>query len=154
MSLLANIEKTIFMPVTVVVLGSMTVFILAVQRRTKKGYESLNHLKGFRDFLSVTEKERYKFHNAPEKSPQQFMQYLPYAVAFGVEKEWAEIFKDISIANPDWYRGDSVSTFSALALTNDLSAFSNSFTASAGSSPSSGGGSSGGGIGGGGGGSW
>lgn len=126
---------------------------LVYRRRTKKGYEALDHLKGFKLFLSTTEKDRYKFHNAPQKSPEQFMEFLPYAIAFGVEKEWAEVFKDITIPNPDWYEGHG-GAFSAVTFTDSIGAFSDSFVASSGSSPSSGGGAAGGGAGGGGGGSW
>lgn len=128
--------------------------IFTNQRRTQKGYEALNYLKGFKKFLSVTEKERYKFHNAPALSPQQFMEYLPYAIAFGVEKEWASVFKDIIIDSPDWYSSSTGARFDAVAFSGGIGAFSTAFAGSTSSSGSSGGGSSGGGGGGGGGGSW
>lgn len=135
------------------VFGILLVLIFSYERRTEKGYEALDYLKGFKDFLSVTEQERYKFHNAPALSPEQFMEYLPYAIAFGVEKEWAEVFKDIQIMPPGWYQSDTQAPFSAAAFTSSLSSFSTSLS-STGTSGSSGGGSSGGGGGGGGGGSW
>jgi len=127
------------------------------ERRTTKGYKALNYLRGFKDFLTVTDADRFAFHNAPGLSPQQFMEYLPYAIAFGVEKEWAEVFKDIHIDAPSWYVSNNQNSFGSLALTQNLGAFSRSFagsTGSSGSRGSSGGGSSGGGSGGGGGGSW
>jgi uncharacterized membrane protein len=135
--------------------GFVTGFI--IDRRTHKGYEALDHLKGFKDFLSVTESQRYIFHNAPERNAEHFMEFLPYAIAFGVEKEWAKTFEGITIPNPDWYDGGgSVSTFNTVSLTQSLGAFSTAFASSSGTggSASSGGGSSGGGSGGGGGGSW
>lgn len=129
--------------------------LLPLQRRTRKGYEARFHLLGFKEFLSVTDKERFAFHNVPEKSPELFMQYLPYAIALGVEKEWAQVFEGITIPNPDWYESSAgLHAFSATAFTTDLSTFTSSFNASSGTSGSSGGGSSGGGGGGGGGGSW
>lgn len=141
---------------------AVTFLSVIAERRTRKGYEALDHLKGFKLFLSVTDEERFKFHNAPQKSPEQFMEYLPYAIAFGVEKEWAEAFKDITIPNPDWYQGGSVGSFSAMNVTSSLGAFSSAVamaSSSVSSSSSSfggsgGGGFSGGGGGGGGGGSW
>ncbi len=149
---------TIFVNVFVFVLVSIaSVFIMVYacyKRPTAKGYEARNHLQGFALFLSVTDADRFAFHNAPEKSPELFMQYLPYAIALKVEKKWAEVFAGITIPNPTWYEGGNLGSFSAVALTNDLGAFSSSFTASSGTSGSSGGGSSGGGGGGGGGGSW
>lgn len=144
----------VFVPACAVFVFAITALVVLYRRRTRLGFEALNHLKGFKEFLSVTDKERFKFHNAPEKSPEQFMEYLPYAVALGVEKEWAEVFKDIVIESPDWYDGGADAGFSATALTTSLGAFSSSFSSSSGSSGSSGGGSAGGGAGGGGGGSW
>lgn len=129
------------------------VFILA-RRRTKKGYEAKQHLLGFKDFLSVTDGERFTFHNAPARNPETFMAYLPYAIALGVEKEWAAVFKDITIPTPDWYEGTNIAAFNATAFASDLGAFSASLSATSGSTGSSGGGSAGGGGGGGGGGSW
>lgn len=139
-------------------LGFVTVVVLAISatRRTATGYTARNHLRGFKEFLSVTGQDRFKFHDAPAKNPEQFTEYLPYAVAFGVEKEWAEVFADITIPQPDWYDdGTGTGQFAAAALVSDLGSFSQSFSQSSGSSSaSSGGGSSGGGAGGGGGGSW
>lgn len=138
--------------IVVGIVGSLIILLFAYRRRTTKGYEALWHLKGFKEFLSVTETERYKFHNAPEKSSEQFMEYLPYAIAFGVEKEWAEVFKDITLPNPEWYDGAGTH-FSAISFTNSIGSFGTAL-ASSGSSASGGGGSVGGGGGGGGGGSW
>lgn len=142
-----------------IVISAFTFIISAItlaivyRRRTKKGYEARDHLKGFKEFLSVTDKERFKFHNAPQKSPEQFMAYLPYAIAFGVEKEWAEAFRDITIPTPSWYDGQE-GAFSAVYLSQSLGTFGNSMASASASTASSGGGSSGGGGGGGGGGSW
>ncbi len=136
----------------VLVVLSIIVAVILHRRRTRKGYEALDHLKGFELFLEMTDRDRFAFHNAPQKSPEQFMEFLPYAIAFGVEKEWAKVFEGMTI-NPDWYEGGGQS-FSSGNLTSSLGAFSTAFAASSGSSPASGGGSSGGGAGGGGGGSW
>ncbi|MBY0538115.1 DUF2207 domain-containing protein [Patescibacteria group bacterium] len=128
--------------------------ILLIPRKTASWYEARNHIEGFKLFLSVTDKERFDFHNAPEKSPELFMQYLPYAVALGVEEKWAKVFEGITIPQPDWYEGGNIAAFSTGTLTSDLGAFSTALSTNSGVSGSSGGGSSGGGGGGGGGGSW
>ncbi len=130
------------------------IFGVFMPRKTKYGALLKEHILGFKEFLTVTDKERFKFHNAPAKNPQQFMKYLPYAIALGVEKEWARQFADIYIDNPDWYKGN-VSYSTASGLVDDLSYFSAvvgglGFSGSGGS----GGGGVGGGGGGGGGGSW
>jgi uncharacterized membrane protein YgcG len=140
-----------------IVVGVVSIVMVALalnHRRSRTGFEALNHIEGFKLFLSVTDKERFDFHNAPEKSPELFMKYLPYAVALGVEEKWAKVFEDITLTQPEWFEGGSMHAFSAAALTSDLSAFSSALSSSSGVSGSSGGGSSGGGGGGGGGGSW
>lgn len=141
------------------VVSLLVVILVNTGLRTTKGNEALNHLQGFKLFLSVTDKERFDFHNAPEKSPELFMKYLPYAIALGVEEKWEKVFVGITIPTPSWYESNTAGTFSAAAfsandLTNNLGAFSNAITNSSGVSGSSGGGFSGGGGGGGGGGSW
>jgi uncharacterized membrane protein len=137
----------------IMILGSL------MPKKTKFGAEIKNHLLGFKQFLSVTDKERITFHNAPDKNPQQFMQYLPFAIALGVEKQWADQFKDMYIENPEWYQGNYSKAIIASQLVNDFSGFNTQVnntlsTASHNKTGSSGSGFSGGGFGGGGGGSW
>jgi uncharacterized membrane protein len=154
------VEFVVVVIAIVAIIGIVLTVSLFSHRRTRQGFVALNYLQGFKDFLATTEKERYKYHNAPSKSPEQFMEYLPYAIAFGVEEEWAEVFKDIAITTPDWYAtADNEQSF----MVGDFSRSLNSFTASlpgtyyqssSAGSGSSGGGFSGGGSGGGGGGSW
>jgi uncharacterized membrane protein len=133
---------------------ALVISLMLYERKTVEAYETIGYLEGFKLFLETTERDRYLFHNAPEKSPEQFMEFLPYAIAFGVEEKWAKVFEGITIPNPGWYDGGSVGAFSATNLTSSLGAFSTAFASSSGASASSGGGSSGGGAGGGGGGSW
>jgi uncharacterized membrane protein len=132
--------------------------MFASERRTARGYEALDHLKGFKQYLSITEAERYAFHNAPTKSPELFMEYLPYAIAFGVEKEWSELFSGIAMNPPDWHSSRTDSSFDMKSFLSDIKSFSTTLASSGASgssgSGSRGGGSSGGGGGGGGGGSW
>jgi uncharacterized membrane protein len=148
--------------------GFATFVIVAVfgwfmPRRTKKGTSLIAEVKGFKWFLSVTEEERLKFHNAPARTPQQFMEFLPVAIALGVEKAWADQFKDLHIEPPEWAEGD-VRSFTPILLANSIAQMNTASAASVYSPPSqagsggsgfsSGGGFSGGGFGGGGGGSW
>ncbi len=145
-----------------VLLTGLLVLIAAGFRRslTTAGYTEWGEVAGFRRFLSMTEKERLAFTDAPKRNPQQFSALLPAAVALGVEKEWAKQFAglDVSKAINTWYVGQQPLT--APSLAGDLrglgGAVSSSFapiSSSSGSSSSSGG-FSGGGVGGGGGGSW
>ena len=140
----------------------MLIFGWLMPAVTKKGAELKENILGFKEFLSVTETDRLKFHNAPKKNPQMFEKFLPYAMVFGVEKEWSKQFEGIYNQQPDWYEDSSGRMFNAMILSSIVSDFSSSATAAISSQPSSAagggsgfsGGGSGGGFGGGGGGSW
>ncbi len=154
-SLSKGVGVELLFPLIFIVVAFFVFLALVYKRLTVKGYQALNHIKGFKDFLSVTDKDRFAFHNAPEKNPEQFMEYLPYAIALGVDDKWAEVFSDLSINNPSWYSSDDNVRFSSLNFTKDISSFSKMLLPhSSSSSGSSGSGSAGGGVGGGGGGSW
>ncbi|MFA6397902.1 MAG: DUF2207 domain-containing protein [Candidatus Paceibacterota bacterium] len=125
---------------------------------TQKGIDALRRILGFNLFLSVTEKDRMDFHNAPEKKPEQFTEYLPYAMALGIEKKWAKKFEGMNIPQPDWYQSNAIGTFIALDFASHMIMFSSNLSAismpSGDASGFGGGGGSGGGGGGGDGGSW
>jgi len=127
-------------------------------KRNQLGTELLQKAKGFEWFMSVTEKDRLDFHNAPERTPQQFMAVLPFAIAFGLEKKWAQQFASLNIPPPTWAEGAILANFSATSFASNLNTL-NTTTSSTISSAGGGGsgfsgGGSGGGGGGGGGGSW
>jgi uncharacterized membrane protein YgcG len=134
---------------------------------TRAGRRLLDEMEGFRQFLEVAEREEMNFRNPPEKTPELFERFLPYALALGVEQHWMERFAGLFLRleergdhyRPVWYHGNNwqmhnLGNFSS-SLGNSLgSALSSSSTAPGSSSGSGGGGSSGGGGGGGGGGGW
>lgn len=137
------------------------VFGFLMPVRTRKGVLAKEHILGLKEYLRVAEKDRIKFHNAPERNPEHFEKLLPFAMVLGVEKEWAKQFEDIYKENPSWYNDPSGVNFNALLLVSSLNSFSTSANSTLTSNPSSasGGGSGfsgggGGGFGGGGGGSW
>jgi uncharacterized membrane protein len=126
--------------------------------RTTAGARTLERLLGFEEFLSRVEKENYE---RVVKTPEMFERYLPFAMAFGVERKWARAFQDIYRQPPNWYVGSNSSAFDLNRFSHSLSDLSGRAQSAMSSSPrsSSGGsgfsgGSSGGGSGGGGGGGW
>jgi uncharacterized membrane protein len=137
-------------------------FSLVMPQKTEKGVLTKEHILGLKEYLTVAEKDRLEFHNAPAKDPQQFEKLLPYAIALGVEKEWAKQFEGIYTTPPSWYDDpQGIRGFNAMYLASSLGGFRTDFasaamppSASSGGSGFGGGGFSGGGFGGGGGGSW
>lgn len=154
------------------VAGGIIVLIFAGQMpaRTKQGVELRDYLLGLKDYIGLAEQERIRFHQSPEGIKQYgdpakpeakikiFETLLPFAMLFGMEKDWAKQFEHLYKQPPEWYSGSR--TFSALHLANSVGGIqaqaTRAFTApsSSGSSGFSGGGGSGGGGGGGGGGGW
>lgn len=130
-------------------------------RVTKAGAVMVERVEGFKKFLSVTEKDRLAFTDAPKKRPEEFARFLPAAVAFGVEEKWAEQFANLQLPKPSYVDGN-VNTWSAVSYAHAMSSFHSSSSSSMYAAPSSSGsggsgfsgGGSGGGGGGGGGGSW
>ena len=134
----------------------LLLFGLFMPARSVKGARALEQARGFEEFLRRVEEERYK---RLITSPEMFDRFLPFAMAFGVEKKWAKAFEDIYTQPPTWYSGTGpVTSFNASHFSSRLADFSGKASSTMSSSPrsSSGsgfsGGSSGGGGGGGGGG--
>lgn len=130
---------------------------------TKEGRLVLDRIAGFKHYLSIAEEERLERMHPPEKTPELFEKYLPYAIALKVENDWADRFAGVlaaaSVAHSGqtmaWYSGNSDPWSHPVRFADTVGSSLSSTVASASSSPrSSGGGSSGSGGGGGGGGGW
>jgi uncharacterized membrane protein YgcG len=133
---------------------------------TKDGRKVLDQIAGFKQYLSITERERLDRMHPPADTPELFERYLPYAIALGVENRWAERFAGVLAAAAAqgqqgfvWYSGSrdpwsDPGRFAESVGSSLVSTVSSASTAPGSSSGSGGGGSSGGGGGGGGGGGW
>ncbi|HET7710029.1 MAG TPA: DUF2207 domain-containing protein [Sphingomicrobium sp.] len=134
---------------------------------TKEGRTVLDRIMGFRHYLSVAEGPRLdRMTGAPSPAFELFEKYLPFAIALGVENDWADRFKDrLAAAQVEghrgfgWYSGHSnpwsnPGSFASTLGSGLASTLSAASTAPGSGSGSGGGGSSGGGGGGGGGGGW
>ncbi|MBL7813229.1 MAG: DUF2207 domain-containing protein [Bacteroidetes bacterium] len=125
----------------------------------KAGSELLSEIQGFRLYLVMAEEKEMDLMNAPEKSPDLYYRYLPFAIALNCELEWSEKFSEVlskAVVTDIHTMKFSLSSSSG----SSFGAFS-AAVSSAASPPSSGsggssfsGGSTGGGAGGGGGSGW
>lgn len=135
---------------------------------TLLGRRMLDRIEGFKMFLAATEADRLQRMLPATRTPELFEKFLPYALALGVEQQWAEQFAGALSAaarpgadgyRPRWYSGSGwnpsrIGTFAASLGSSLTGAVSSSATAPGSRSGGGGGGSSGGGGGGGGGGGW
>jgi hypothetical protein len=158
---------TFFVITTIIAMAvTVVVFAIIMKKPTPLGRNLLDEMSGFREYLEIAEKDEMNLRNPPEKTPLLFERYLPFALAMGVEQQWAERFAEIfaqlqgpdnTSYHPSWYNG-SWDNFNFSSTTSSLSAGLDSAISSSvtppGSSSGGGGGSSGGGGGGGGGGGW
>ena len=142
---------------------------LWIDAPTKDGRAMLDRIAGFKQYLSITERERLDRMHAPEDNIEIFERYLPYAIALEVENRWADRFaSQLAAASAaaqgsgstfGWYSGSSDPWNDPGGFVDSIgsslsSSISSASTAPGSSSGSGGGGSSGGGGGGGGGGGW
>jgi len=151
--------------------GVATLVLLFRTPVTARGAEARDHLEGLELYILLAEADRLRMLQSPEGALRErnestgesdvlkiYEKLLPYAVLFGLEKEWSqELGRYYSERSPEWYAGSGA--FSAAIFASSISSISSSiasaYTGSASSSSSGGsggGGSSGGGGGGGGGG--
>lgn len=142
-----------------VIACAMTAASTLLVSRTKEYTEQLNEIVGFRNFITLAEKDRLE--KMLEEDPEFYYHILPYAQVLGVSDKWEEKFKDITVQPPQWansssgafvnfYVFNSVMRASMASMRSDMVSRPSS-SGSSGGGHGSFGGSSGGGHGGGGG---
>lgn len=162
-------------PALWLVAGVLFGLSFACWRLTDKGLALRRYLEGLKEYIAMAETERIKLLQSPEGAEKVakmskgtdaaqliilYERVLPYAVLFGLEKEWnTQLGHYYETANvqPTWYAGQNA-VFNAAVFSSAMGSFSSASnyasSSSAGSGGSGGGGFSGGGGGGGGGGGW
>jgi uncharacterized membrane protein len=148
-----------FVAAGVLVAAILLWFSRIMPARTEAGARALEHVLGFEEFLRRVESDNLK--RIIIGHPELFDRYLPFAMAFGVERRWARAFEGIYTQPPTWYVGPSMAHFNVNSFSASLAHLSTTAGSTLTSSPRSssgsgfgGGGSSGGGGGGGGGGAF
>ncbi len=120
---------------------------------TKEGRAVLDRIAGFKQYLSIAERERLDRMTAPDDTPEIFERYLPYAIALGVENRWADRFRSVLAAASlqgqahgfGWYSGSRSPWNDAGSFVDDVGSSLASSVCSASTAPGSGSGSGGGG---------
>ncbi|MDL1859932.1 DUF2207 domain-containing protein [Betaproteobacteria bacterium PRO7] len=149
----------------VVLAASLLLFAYLLPAYTQQGRKLKDEIDGLRLYLGVAEGDNLARLQNPRLTPEEFAGKLPYALALGVEKTWADRFAAVlgaaavAQAVSHYYTGSSTDSLADVgSLSSSLGELGT--TASAAASPpgsdsgSGGGGASGGGGGGGGGSGW
>lgn len=83
--------------------GVINMFMInKMPAKTELGSKVYGEILGFKMYLETA--ERFRLQNL---EPEDFEKYLSFAIVLGVEKQWAEKFKDIYKSKPDWFEGDN-----------------------------------------------
>lgn len=87
--------------------------------KTPLGSKIYSEILGFKMFLSTTDKYRLQ-----RLQPEEFEEYLSYAIVLEVEKEWAKKFEGIYNKIPNWIDGNFESVYiNTLFVSNLLNNF-------------------------------
>jgi uncharacterized membrane protein YgcG len=109
---------------------------------TDAGAEQRDYLRGMRDYLTLAEKDRFRMLQSPtgaervetsdkEQMVKLYEKLLPFAVLWGVEREWTKelaVRYEADATTPDWFVSNGV--FNALIFSQVLGGFSSSVSTS------------------------
>jgi uncharacterized membrane protein YgcG len=164
LTVLGWLTSVVVLLVLAALVGVNVMFHWLLKAPTSAGRQLLDKIEGFRMFLQAVDVDRLNRLTPPDKTPELFEKYLPYAVALDSEQAWAQQFsavldsaKQATGYTPIWYAGRqpfAMNVFAASFGTSFSSSIAASSSAPGSSSGMGGGGSSGGGAAGGGGGGW
>ncbi len=96
----SEFSNLIWLPIAVLaaLAGAVFLFSSAMPRKTALGAEAAAKWNAFRRYLDDIEQYEHL-----DEAKAIFQQYLPYAVAFGLEKSWVRKFAAVDAPVPAWY---------------------------------------------------
>jgi uncharacterized membrane protein YgcG len=166
------LSKATSLYVVLILIATLALHVLfryLLKAPTAEGRALLDKVEGFKLFLGAVESDPMNRAIPPNKTPEVFEKFLPYALALDLEQAWAEQFSGVlggagqspasnnGAYSPIWYSGADWNSMGAAGFAGSMGgSFSDAISSSSSAPGSSGGGSggSGGGGGGGGGGGW
>ena len=104
-------------------------FIGKISPLTIKGAKTRSWLSGLKEFISRANEKQLNY--MADRSPDQamFERLLPYAISFGLVKQWTQAFDGIDLQIPDWYVADSgMDTLWTLMFIDQFTDFDRSFS--------------------------
>ncbi len=70
-------------------------YVYLIKRPSEEKQALRSRLFGFRMYLGAAEEKQLQHFNPPTMTPEVFEKYLPYAIAFKVEKIWGDRFQSM-----------------------------------------------------------
>jgi uncharacterized membrane protein YgcG len=93
-------------------------FSRVMPRRTRRGREVYEQIRGFQEFVERVDKDRLERLGA--RTAERFERVLPYALVLGAADAWAEAFSDLYTEPPRWYAGRGGAPFHTRRFVNEL----------------------------------
>ena len=135
------IPFTLFFTLGFLIAGAIVAaFGRAMPARTPDGVAEHDHLKGLELYMKMAEADRIKMLQSPDGAEKTsidptdkkqlvklYESLLPYAVLFGLEKQWAQEFAKLYEQPPDWYGGSAA--FNAAAFSHAVGGFNSAAAA-------------------------
>ncbi|MDT8368116.1 MAG: DUF2207 domain-containing protein [Longimicrobiales bacterium] len=78
------------------------VYAFWMPARTRAGARVVEQIQGLEEFMARVEQDRFR---RMIKTPEQFEELLPWAMALRVEERWASAFDDLFTEPPEWFVG-------------------------------------------------
>ncbi len=100
LAMLGSYSELVVCPVAALIPTMVGLIIVGrhMPRKTAKGAEEAAKWMAFKEYLKTIEK-----HNDLEEVKHKFEQFLPYAVAFGLEKSFIRKFEAVNTPVPGWW---------------------------------------------------
>ena len=77
-----GIQPSVMVVATIgLMLLTLITFAILLKRPTRLGRALLDEALGFEEYLQIAEKDEMNLRNPPEKTPELFERYLPFALA-------------------------------------------------------------------------
>src|SRR6201999_946177 len=114
-----------------------------LKKASPAGRKVMDEIEGFRQYLSVAEEDRLNTLNPPNKTPELFERFLPYAIALDCQNAWAKKFAGVLAAAGaaevprQWYYGNDSWRNDPVSFANHLSSSLAATIASASTAPGS-----------------
>ena len=98
--------------------GLLLLFSRVMPRRTRRGREVYEEIRGFQEFVERVDKDRLE--RLGGRTADRFERVLPYALVLGAADAWAEAFADLASEPPRWYAGRSGAPYHPRLFVNQL----------------------------------
>ena len=129
---LLNAAVLVIIAAGLLILGALILAWRLLPAYTAEGRKAMDEIDGLRQYLTVAEKDDLARQKRPPRSQEEFAKFLPYALALGVEKTWADAFVPVlgaaavAAAASDYYSSSSSDSSSGSGTSFSSDSFSSS----------------------------